>query len=293
MLLGSVFTLLVHLPALANFKPTITLILSHAIPRLSGIYQFHGTASILEQSRTSTRSYHSQRPILKACTRTNSISNGSGPGSVALHITPVTRRTMVDNTSLHPATQFPSVGPRVESRIPANSDSGDPPGEMQASETAEMREVRLDLPTVTCVTHKKTHRSRCIISPPFQRRRAQNRLAQQAFRARQKIRVEALENEWAQLRHLHEALNQACSQQAQEIKQLQSRVDELLHNIELLKNSQEVERTWSSSPTTPEQQYPQTNAMTLAEAELRNFFTEGGGAEFPDFPESYRSHYTT
>ncbi|OQV03892.1 hypothetical protein CLAIMM_08872 isoform 2 [Cladophialophora immunda] len=265
MLLGSVFTLLVHLPALANFKPTITLILSHAIPRLSGIYQFHGTASILEQSRTSTRSYHSQRPILKACTRTNSISNGSGPGSVALHITPVTRRTMVDNTSLHPATQFPSVGPRVERRIPANSDSGDPPGEMQASETAEMRE----------------------------RRRAQNRLAQQAFRARQKIRVEALENEWAQLRHLHEALNQACSQQAQEIKQLQSRVDELLHNIELLKNSQEVERTWSSSPTTPEQQYPQTNAMTLAEAELRNFFTEGGGAEFPDFPESYRSYYTT
>ncbi|KIY01512.1 uncharacterized protein Z520_03064 [Fonsecaea multimorphosa CBS 102226] len=172
------------------------------------------------------------------------------------------------DTSQYSATQYPSVAPRVESRIPTSSDSENPPGEiqMQIGETAEMRE----------------------------RRRVQNRLAQQAFRARQKIRVQALESEWTQLRQLHEALNQACSQQAKEIKQLQSRVEELLQDIELIKNSQENEgNSWSSScPTTPEQQLPMTSAITVAEAELRNFFIEGRISDFPEFPESFRSRYS-
>ncbi|KIW78109.1 hypothetical protein Z517_07942 [Fonsecaea pedrosoi CBS 271.37] len=169
------------------------------------------------------------------------------------------------NASRQPATQNPSDPSRAEGRIPTSSDSDNPPGAMQMGETAEMRE----------------------------RRRAQNRIAQQAFRARQKIRVEALEAEWTQLRQLHEALNRACSQQAKEIKQLEARVEELLRSIELLKNSRDAERTWSSSPTTPEHQYPQTSAITAAEAELRNFFCDGGGtSEFPDFPETFRSYYT-
>ncbi|OAP57590.1 hypothetical protein AYL99_08328 [Fonsecaea erecta] len=125
-----------------------------------------------------------------------------------------------------------------------------------------------------------------------ERRRVQNRLAQQAFRARQKIRVEALESEWARLRRLHEDLNEACSQQATEIKQLQSRVEELLRDIEVLKATQEFERNWSSPPTTPEQQYRLASVLTVAEAELRNFFIEGGISDFPEFPESFRSHYS-
>ncbi|KIW88615.1 uncharacterized protein Z519_10661 [Cladophialophora bantiana CBS 173.52] len=170
---------------------------------------------------------------------------------------------MGPNTSRHPAAQYASVVPQADRRISTSSEGASPPGEMHAGETAEMRE----------------------------RRRAQNRLAQQAFRARQKVRVEALENEWAQLRQLHEALNQACSQRAKEIKQLESRVEELLHNIQLLKSSQEIERNWSSSPTTPEQQqYTQASAVTVAEADLRNFFSGGGLSELPDFPPSFKSY---
>jgi len=144
------------------------------------------------------------------------------------------------------------------------SDAGSPP---QIGETAEMRE----------------------------RRRKQNRLAQQAFRARQKVRVEALESEWAQLRQLHEALNHACSQRDREIQQLHSRVEELLQDIELLKNSQEIEKSWQSSPSPSasssyasssyEQHFSQTDQQrTISQFDLANYFGKEGFSTFPEFP---------
>ncbi|EXJ64631.1 hypothetical protein A1O7_00968 [Cladophialophora yegresii CBS 114405] len=158
-----------------------------------------------------------------------------------------------------------SVAQPAERRMstPPASDAGSPP---QVGETEEMRE----------------------------RRRKQNRLAQQAFRARQKVRVEALEAEWARLRQLHEALNHACSQRAQEIEQLHSRVEELLQDIEFLKTSQELERGWPSSPSAstsssiyeqqsaPAQRYHQRT--TTPQFDLANYLGKGGLSDFPDFP---------
>jgi len=159
--------------------------------------------------------------------------------------------------------QKASVAQRTERRMSTPSEPGSPP---QIGETAEMRE----------------------------RRRKQNRLAQQAFRSRQKVRVDALESEWTQLRQLHEGLNQACSQRSKEIEQLHSRVEELLHDIEFLKNSQDVERGWSSpssscasssyAPSSYEQRYPQTEQRTIPQFDLSNYFNKGGFSEFPEFP---------
>ncbi|ETI28583.1 hypothetical protein G647_01033 [Cladophialophora carrionii CBS 160.54] len=163
-----------------------------------------------------------------------------------------------------------SVAQRAERRMSTPSDAGSPP---QVGETAEMRE----------------------------RRRKQNRLAQQAFRARQKVRVEALEAEWARLRQLHEALNHACSQRAQEIEHLHSRVEELLQDIEFLKSSQELERGWPPSPSASssassssasssssvyEQQSAsaQTYQRMASQFDLASYLGKGGFSEFPEFP---------
>ncbi|KAJ9609017.1 hypothetical protein H2200_006788 [Cladophialophora chaetospira] len=163
-----------------------------------------------------------------------------------------------------PQPQRDSNATRTERRMSTPSDPGSPP---QIGETAEMRE----------------------------RRRKQNRLAQQAFRARQKVRVEALEGEWAQLRQLHESLNHACSERAKEIEQLHSRVEELLQDIEFLKNSQEIERGWPSSPSSscasssyaPSSnglRYPQQNQRMVSQLDLATYLSKGGYSEFPEFP---------
>ncbi|OCT44094.1 hypothetical protein CLCR_00712 [Cladophialophora carrionii] len=174
-----------------------------------------------------------------------------------------------------------SVAQRAERRMSTPSDAGSPP---QVGETAEMREdATADTGGVT-----------------VQRRRKQNRLAQQAFRARQKVRVEALEAEWARLRQLHEALNHACSQRAKEIEQLHSRVEELLQDIEFLKSSQELERGWPPSPSASssasssyassssvyEQQSASAQAYqrTASQFDLANYLGKGGFSEFPEFP---------
>ncbi|KIW72874.1 hypothetical protein, variant [Phialophora macrospora] len=165
-----------------------------------------------------------------------------------------------------------SVAQGAERRMSTPSDPGSPP---QVGETAEMRE----------------------------RRRKQNRLAQQAFRARQKVRVEALETEWAQLRQLHESLNHACSLRAKEIEQLHSRVEELLQDIEFLKSSQELERGWPSSPSpssssssasstyAPSSTYERQSApaqtyqrTTTSQFDLANYLGKGGFSGFPEFP---------
>ncbi len=132
-----------------------------------------------------------------------------------------------------------------------------------------------------------------------QRRRKQNRLAQQAFRSRQKVRVDALESEWAQLRQLHESLNHACSQRSKEIEQLHSRVEELMQDIEFLKSSQEIEKGWPSSPSSSsasstyasssyDQRYSQQQSQrALPQFDASNYSNKGGFAEFPDFPLNY------
>jgi hypothetical protein len=127
--------------------------------------------------------------------------------------------------------------------------------------------------------------------PAPKRRRKQNRLAQQAFRARQKVRVEALEAEWAQLRHLHEGLTQACQERSREIQQLQARVETLLQDIEFLKSSHEIERGWPNSPTnsssasswnsSPRQQYTQAQMYPANNADVKECFSQG---RFPPFP---------
>lgn len=135
----------------------------------------------------------------------------------------------------------------------------------------------------------------CRVLTASQRRRQQNRLAQQAFRARQKVRVEALEGEWAQLRQLHESLNHACSEREKEIKQLHSRVEELLQDIEFLKSSQEIERGWPSSPSSScasssyasssyGQRFPQQSQRTVSNFDLATYLSKGGYSEFPQFP---------
>jgi len=128
-----------------------------------------------------------------------------------------------------------------------------------------------------------------------ERRRKQNRIAQQAFRARQKVRVDALESEWQQLRQLHESLNQAYSQRSKEIEQLHSRVETLLQDIEFLKSSQEIERGWPSSPSSScasssyassshAPRLPQQNKRAVPQFDLSNYFSKGGFSEFPEFP---------
>jgi uncharacterized coiled-coil protein SlyX len=128
----------------------------------------------------------------------------------------------------------------------------------------------------------------------FQRRRKQNRLAQQAFRARQKVRVEALEAEWAQLRQLHEALNNACAERDKEIQQLHGRVEELLRDIEMLKNSHDAEKGWQSSPSPSasssyassayDQQYVPPDQRAITQFDLANYFGKNGFSTFPEFP---------
>jgi len=85
--------------------------------------------------------------------------------------------------------------------------------------------------------------SPCWLSPLksylSQRQREKNRAAQQAFRIRQKIKVEALESEWTRLRQVYEALGHAWTQRAEEIKILRMRVEELIMQIDCIKLSQE------------------------------------------------------
>jgi polyhydroxyalkanoate synthesis regulator phasin len=137
-----------------------------------------------------------------------------------------------------------------------------------------------------------------------QRRRKQNRIAQQAFRARQKVRVEALETEWAQLRQLHEALNHATVARQKEIEALHSRVEELLQDIEFLKSSQELERGWPSPSTTSSASssyapsaYTHSGSRDsrygpasdpqhyrAGQFDLAAYFHKGAMVEFPEFP---------
>lgn len=142
-----------------------------------------------------------------------------------------------------------------------------------------------------------------------ERRRKQNRIAQQAFRARQKVRVEALETEWQQLRQLHEALNHASVARAKEIEALHSRVEALLQDIEFLKSSQELERGWPSpssassassmssyAPSAYERRYAasQQHHHPAPQFDLAAFFNKSALLDLPEFPlrEGWAHHPT-
>ena len=137
-----------------------------------------------------------------------------------------------------------------------------------------------------------------------QRRKKQNRLAQQAFRGRQKVRVDSLESEWQQLRTLHEGLNQAYAQRTKEVEQLQKRVEQLLQDIDFLRSSQEVETWWPSSPSatsspsswtsSPKQQYTpqQTDPYPTSGFDMQQFFGEDGFSQYADFSLSSNLYET-
>jgi hypothetical protein len=126
-----------------------------------------------------------------------------------------------------------------------------------------------------------------------QYRREKNRLAQQAYQARQKVKIKALESEWEQLQQLYEALYQAWLQRTKEIEQLHLNIELLLQNIKILRQSQEDNRYHPSLPLSSvyplyrlsyhEQQRRQTELETLSDFNLWDFFSKGGFSEFPEF----------
>jgi predicted nuclease with TOPRIM domain len=72
-----------------------------------------------------------------------------------------------------------------------------------------------------------------------QRRRAQNRASQRAFRERKEKHVKGLENQLEDLHEKHQDLLQSFSRQAGEVSRLNSRISELNAELNALRSCQD------------------------------------------------------
>lgn len=75
-----------------------------------------------------------------------------------------------------------------------------------------------------------------IFSSHNQRRRAQNRASQRAFRERKERHLKSVESQLHNLQGLHHDLLQSYNQQAEEVARLKQRIQELTSEIEKLRN---------------------------------------------------------
>lgn len=74
----------------------------------------------------------------------------------------------------------------------------------------------------------------------MQRRRAQNRASQRAFRERKEKHVKGLEHQLEDLHEKHQDLLQSYSRQADEVAKLNSKIAELASEIDMLRSQSDV-----------------------------------------------------
>ncbi|KAJ9293141.1 transcriptional regulator family: bZIP [Paecilomyces variotii] len=72
----------------------------------------------------------------------------------------------------------------------------------------------------------------------LQRRRAQNRASQRAFRERKEKHVKGLENQLRDLHEKHQALINSYSRQADEVRRLNERIKSLLVELDILRTNE-------------------------------------------------------